>query len=116
MKEGKGLSSRPWFSIHSLVMIAQLLLCNRETLPCHSQVQVDNDMKRILKKDFKSEKSSLGSIQGPATLTSTSTGATDFMLSRAIPIICDSESDGTSSTQVAAGISVSVQLSPSHLF
>ena len=71
-------------------------------------------MKRILKKVFKSKKPSLASIHGlvPATSTSTSTGATDLMLS--IPA-CDSESDGTTSAQVAAGISVSVQLRPSHL-
>ena len=68
-------------------------------------------MTRIFKKDFKSKKPSLGSIQlGPATSTSTSTGATDLMLPA-----CDSESDGTTSAQVAAGISVSVQLRPLHL-
>ena len=72
-----------------------------------------NDMKRILKKVFKSKKPSLGSIHGlvPATSTSTSTGsgATDLMLS--VPA-CDS---GTTSAQVAAGI-VSVQFRPSHLW
>ena len=74
-------------------------------------------MKRIVKKVLKSKKSSgpsLGSIHGlvPATSTSTSTGATDLML----PIhACDSESDGTTSAQVAVGISVSIQLCPSHL-
>ena len=72
-----------------------------------------NDMKRILKKVFKSKKPSLGSIHGlvPATSTSTSTGsgATDLMLS--VPA-CDS---GTTSAQVAVGTSVSVQFRPSHL-
>ena len=69
-------------------------------------------MKRFLKKVFKSEKRSLGSIHGPgpATSTLTSAGATDLMLS--FPA-CDS--DGTTSAQVAAGISVSVQLRPSHV-
>ena len=63
-------------------------------------------MKRFLKKIFKSKKPSLGSIHGlgPAASTSTSTGATDLMLS--VPA-CDS--DGTASAQGAAGISVSVQ-------
>ena len=74
------------------------------------------DMKRILKKVFKSKKPSLGSIHAsrlvPATLTPTSTGATDLMLS--IPA-CDSESDETTSTQVAAGINVSLQLCSLHL-
>ena len=75
-----------------------------------------NDMKRILKKVFKSKKPSLGSIHGlgPAISTSTRTGATDLMLS--IPA-CDDESDtsGATSAQVGAGISVSVQLRSSHL-
>ena len=69
-------------------------------------------MKSILEKVFKSKKPSLGSIHelGPAT---SSTGGTDLMPS--IPA-CDSESVGTTtSAQVAAGISVSVQLRPSHL-
>ena len=72
-------------------------------------------MKRVLKKVFNSKKPSLGTMHdglGPATLTSTSTGPTDLMLS--IPA-CDSELDGTTGAQVAAGISVSVQLRPSHL-
>ena len=70
-------------------------------------------MKRFLKKVFKSEKPSLGTIHGlgPATSTSASTGPTDLMLS--IPAY-DSESDGTTRGQVAAGVSVSVQLRPSH--
>ena len=74
-----------------------------------------NDMKRILKKAFKSKKSSRGTIHGlgPATSTSTSIGPTDLMLS--IPA-CTSETDGTTSAQVAAGVSVSVQLRPSHLY
>ena len=71
-------------------------------------------MKRILKKVLKSKKQSLGSIHGlgPATSTLTSTGPTDLMLS--IPD-CDSELDGTISAQVAAGVSVSVQLRPPRL-
>ena len=77
---------------------------------------IDMKRKRILKKVFKSKKPSLGSIHAsglvPATLTSTSTGTTDLMLS--IPA-CDSESDGTTSTQVAADINVSVQLCSLHL-
>ena len=69
-------------------------------------------MKRFLKKVFKSEKPSLGTIHGLGPATSTSTGPTDLMLS--IPAY-DSESDGTTRAQVAAGVSVSVQLHPSHL-
>ena len=71
-------------------------------------------MKRALKKLFKSKKPYLGTIHGlgPATSTSTSTGPTDLMLS--IPAFY-SESDGITSAQVAAGVSVSVQLRPSHL-
>ena len=72
-------------------------------------------MKRILKKVLKptGKKQSLGIHGlGPATSTPTSTGTTDLMLS--IPA-CDSELDGTTGAQVAAGISVSVQLRPSHL-
>ena len=74
-----------------------------------SFTSIINDMNRVLKKLFKSKKPSLGTIPGlgPATLTSTSTGPTDLVLS--IPA-CDSESDGTTSAQVAAGFSVSVQL------
>ena len=49
---------------------------------------------------------------GPATSTSTSTGHTDVMLS--IPAFY-SEPDGTTSAQVAAGVSVSVQLHLPHL-
>ena len=70
-------------------------------------------MKRIYKKVFKSKKPSLGSLHGPgpATSTSTSTGANDLLPS--IPA-WDSESDGTISAQVNAGVSVNVQLRPSH--
>ena len=70
-----------------------------------------NDMKRIVKKVFKSKKPSLGPIHGlgPATSTSTSTGATDL-----IPA-CDSESDWTKGAQGVAGVSVSFQHRPSHL-
>ena len=72
-------------------------------------------MKRIYKRVFKSKKPSLGSIHGPgpATFASTSTtGTTDPMPSI---LACDSESDGTTRAQVAAGASVSVQLGPLHL-
>jgi hypothetical protein len=64
-----------------------------------------NDMKRIYKKVFKSKKSSLGSIHGPGPATSTSTHITDLMPA----------SDATASAQVTAGVSVSIQLRPSHL-
>ena len=71
-----------------------------------SFTSIINDMKRILKKVFKSKKPSLRTIHelGPATSTSTTTGPTDLMQS--IPA-CDSES---TSAQVAAGVSVSVHL------
>ena len=76
---------------------------------------INDTMKRFLKKVLKSKKPSLRTIHelGPATSTSTTTGPTDLMLS--IPA-CDSESDGTTSAQlgVAAGVSVSVRLRPSH--
>jgi hypothetical protein len=65
-----------------------------------------NDMKRIYRKVFKS-KPSLGLIHGPGPETSTSTLITDLMPS--IPA-----SDATASAQVTAGVSVSVQLRPSH--
>jgi hypothetical protein len=69
-------------------------------------------MKRIYKKVFKSKKTeSLGSIHGlgPATSTSTLiTSTTDLIPS--IPT-----GDATASAQVTAGVSVSVQLRPSHL-
>ena len=71
-----------------------------------------NDMKRIYKSVFKSKKPSQSSIHGPgpATSTSTSTGTTDL-----IPSIPSFDSVGTASTQVNAGVSVRVQLRPSHL-
>ena len=68
-------------------------------------------MKRIYKKVFKSKKPSLGSMHRTAPATSTSTlitSSTDIMPS--IPA-----SDATASAQVAAGVSVSVQLRQSHL-
>ena len=70
-------------------------------------------MKRIYKKVFKSKKPSLGSIHGPGPATSTSTvitSTTDLM-----PLIPACDSDATVSAQVSAGVSVSVQLRPSHL-
>ena len=67
-----------------------------------------NDMKRIYRKVFKSEKPSLGSIHGPGLATSTSTlktSTTEFMPS--IP--------ASDATAVTAGVSVSVQLYSLHL-
>ena len=66
-----------------------------------------NDMKRLYTKVFNSKKPSLGSMHGsgPATSTSTSNGTTDLM-----PSIPACDSDTTTSAQVAAGVSVSVQL------
>ena len=64
-------------------------------------------MKRIYRRVFKSKKPSLGSIHGSGPATST--GTTDPILA------CGSELDGTTSAQVAAGVSVSVQLRPLHL-
>ena len=83
-------------------------------IPLSSFTLIINDMKRIVKKVFKSKKPSLGPIHGlgPATSTSTSTGATDLMLSNPA---CDSESDWTKGAQVVAGVSVSFRLRPSHL-
>ena len=80
-----------------------------------SLTSIINDMKRDLKKVLKSKKPSLGTIHGlgPATSTSTSAGPTDLMLF--IPA-CDSKSDRTTSAQGAAGVSVSVQLHPSHIY
>ena len=91
-------------------------LCNRDTLLFHSFTLIINDMNRTYKKNksFKSKKPYRRPKHGPelATSTSTSTGTTDLMLS--IPD-CDSELDGTTSAQVAAGVSVSVRLRPSHI-
>ena len=67
--------------------------------------------KQSYKEDSKSKKPLLGSIHGsgPATSTSTPiTSTTDIMQS--IPA-----GDATASAQVAAGISVSVQLRQLHL-
>ena len=66
-----------------------------------------NDMKRIYKTVFKSRKPPLGSIRGSglATSTSTSAGTTDLMPSISA---CDSESDGTASAHVIAGVRVGV--------
>jgi hypothetical protein len=65
-------------------------------------------MKRIYRKVFKSKKASL---HGPEPATSTSTlitSATDLLSST--PTY-----DATASAQVTAGVSVSIQLRPSHL-
>jgi hypothetical protein len=70
-----------------------------------------DDMKRIYKKVFKSNKPSLGSIYGPGPATSTSTLITST--THLMPFI--PASDATASAQVTAGVSVSVQLRPSHL-
>ena len=95
--------SRPYVQLH---------LCNQDS--SFSFTLIINDMKRALRKVFKSKKPSLGTIHGlgPVTSTSTSAGPTDLMLS--IPA-CDSESDETTNAQAAAGVSVSVQLRPPHL-
>ena len=88
--------------------MAQLRLSNRGIFSL-SSLLINNDMKRIYKKVFKSKKRSLGSIHGPAvpaTSTSAIAVATDLMLS--IPA-CDSE---TTSAQAAAGVSVSIQVCP----
>ena len=84
-------------------------------LSVFSLTLIINDMKRIFKKVFKSKKPSLGSIHGrghePASATSTSTliiSTTDLM-----PSI--HASAATASAQVIPGVSVSVQLRPSHL-
>ena len=70
-------------------------------------------MNRIYKKNkaFKSKKQYGRSMHGPglATSTSTSTGTTDPASS------CDSELDETTSAQVAAGVTVSIQFRSSHL-
>ena len=66
---------------------------------------VNDTMKRIYKKVFKSKKPSLASIHGPATSTSA-----DLM-----PSIPASASEGTASAQVTTGVSVSVQRNPSYL-
>ena len=64
------------------------------------------------KEVFISKKRSRGSKHGPGTAasTSTSTGTTDL-----VPSIPSFDSAGTTSAQVTAGVSVSVQLRPSHL-
>jgi hypothetical protein len=71
-------------------------------------------MKRTYEEEkvFKSKKPYRRSmdVPGPATSTSTSTGTADFM-----PSIPACDSDATSSAQVIAGVSVSVQLHLSHL-
>ena len=72
---------------------------------------ITNDMKRIYKKVFKSKKRSLGSIHGSEPETSTSTHITSTAdLMPSIPAC-----DATASAQVTTGVSVSVQLRPSHL-
>ena len=70
-----------------------------------------NEMKRFYKKVFKSDKPSLGSIHGPGPATSTSTLITS--IDDLMPSI--HASDATASTQVTAGVSVNVQLRPSHV-
>ena len=76
----------------------------------YSFTLITNDMKRIYRRVFKSKKPSLGSIHGSGPATST--GTTDPVPSI---LACGSELDGTTSAQVAAGVSVSVQLRPLHL-
>ena len=72
---------------------------------------MDMKRKRISKKFFKSKKASLGSTHGPELGTSTST----LITSTADPLSSTPTSDATASVQVIAGVSVSVQLRPSHL-
>ena len=71
-----------------------------------------NEMKRLYKKVFKSKKPSLGSHgHGPATSTLTLiTNTTDLM-----PSIHASDVTASHGAQVTAGVSVSVQLRPSHV-
>ena len=74
-------------------------------------------MKRIYKKVFESKKPSLASNHGPGPATSTSTlitSTTDLVPS--IPA-CDATASAQLEAQleVTAGVSVSVQLLPSHL-
>ena len=92
--------------------LPQLHLRNWEIFVFHYRQRSTfiNDMKRIYKTVFKSKKPSLGPIHG--TSTSTSTGTSDLMPS--IPA-CDSESDGTASAQLTAGVTVSAQPRPSQL-
>ena len=67
-------------------------------------------MKRTSKKKvFKSKKPSRGSMRGPAPAASASK-STDTM-----PSIPACDSDGTTSTQDAGGVSVSVQFHLLHL-
>ena len=70
-------------------------------------------MKRIykdFKKVFKSKKAPLGLTHGPEPGTSTST----LITSTADPLSSTPTSDAIASAQVIAGVSVSVQLRPSH--
>ena len=89
--------------------MAQLRLSNRGIFSL-SSLLINNDMKRIYKKVFKSKKQSLGPIHGPAMpaiSTSASAVATDHLM-LSIPA-CESE---TTSAQAAAGVSVGVQVCP----
>ena len=69
-----------------------------------------NDMKRIYENVSKSKEPSLGSIHGPRPATSTST-----LITSTTDLIPSIPSDATANAQVAAGVTVSVQLAQSHL-
>ena len=82
-----------------------LHLCNRETFLFHFTL-IFNDMKRTSEEEvFESKKRSRVSMHGPgpATSTSTSSGTTDIM-----PSIPPCDSDGSTSAQAAATVSVTV--------
>jgi hypothetical protein len=74
-------------------------------------------MKRIYKKVFKFKKPSLGSIDEPGPVTSTSTLAliTSTTGTDLIPSIPAGGATALASAQVTSGVSVSVQLRQSHL-
>ena len=93
-------------------------LCNRLIFLFHFSLFIikltsTTHMKRIFKKVFKSKEPSLGSIHGPGSPTPTSTLTTSTI--DLIPSIPARYSDAAPSAQVTAGVSVSVQLCPSHL-
>ena len=86
-------------------------LCNQKIL-LFSSTLIFNDMKQIYKKVFKSKKPSLASIHAPGPVPSTSTlitSTTDL-----VPFNPACNPDAIVSAQVTAGVSVSVQLRPSH--
>ena len=72
-----------------------------------------NEMKRLYKKVFKSKKPSLGSTHGHGPAISTSTLITNT--ADLMPSIHASDVIASRGAQVTAGVSVSVQLRPSHV-